>query len=330
MSDSNRSRYVAIGLASLALLTVAFGYGVYSYWLGNLSGYKEAETKHYQTEYSERTTERIAGCFDGVDPPRECVEEAIGDNYEQQRAESDLNAQRNMADWAFWLLVVSAAGFGVTTIGTCFLGWQVMLTRKAVEDTGKGTDAMVAANEIARDNLIAAHRAWLKVHVEARSKLKITGDIATLPVRIRAENVGAGIAKNVRLFAYITSYDPADYGDDDVLQRANFGTHGTQFSQHVFPQGVLNVEINAQMLSIDQFLKRQKELAREHANGLIPLYLIAFADYRLPFDEESEPRRITETITEIHGPNRHVGFPMGDAAYSVSLFDSALGSGNVT
>jgi hypothetical protein len=45
MSKSNWSRYTAVGLASIALLGVVFGFGIYSYWIGNLAGYNEAEAK---------------------------------------------------------------------------------------------------------------------------------------------------------------------------------------------------------------------------------------------------------------------------------------------
>ena len=162
MSDGDRGRFVAIGLAVLGFLTVLFGQSLYSYWLGNLSGQKEAETQSYQSEYAEHTDERISRCFDGVAASRECVEKAVRDNYEQQRAESDLNAQRNMADWAFWMLVVSSAGLGVTAIGTVFLAWQVKLTREAVEDTETATNAMLRQNELTE----AAHRPWLTVRIK--------------------------------------------------------------------------------------------------------------------------------------------------------------------
>jgi hypothetical protein len=200
MSNGNRGGVSATGIAGLALLLAVIGFATYSYWVGHLSGYKEAETQHYQTEYAERTDERVSRCFNGADPPRECVEEAVRDNYEQQRAESDLNAQRNMADWAFWLLVVSSAGLGGTSIGTAFLAWQVMLTREAVEDTSQATRAMNRQNELAE----AAQRPWLTVEVESIGPLwdfedNWPEDGWNLDFEVSVRNVGNSLA----VFTYI-------------------------------------------------------------------------------------------------------------------------------
>ena len=68
-----------------------------------------------------------------------------------------------MADWAFWLLIVSSAGLGVTAFGTIFLAWQVRLTSKAVRETGDTTKAMIRQNELTE----LAQRPHLSVAVSA-------------------------------------------------------------------------------------------------------------------------------------------------------------------
>jgi len=163
MSEGNRSRYVAVGLAATALLVVIFGFGAFSYWMGNLSGFSEANAQGYQAEYAEFTDKRVAHCFENVAAPRECVEKAIRDNYQQQRDESDLQAQRDMANWAFWGLVISGSGLCVTAIGTIFLAWQVKLTRQAVEDTEKATASTAEANRIAQSIGQTQVRAYLSI-----------------------------------------------------------------------------------------------------------------------------------------------------------------------
>lgn len=68
----------------------------------------------------------------------------------QERERRDLAAQESMSVWAFWLLAVSVFGLLVTSAGTGLLLWQIMLTRKAVEETSQATLAMNHGNEISR------------------------------------------------------------------------------------------------------------------------------------------------------------------------------------
>lgn len=84
--------------------------------------------------------------------------------------ESDLCAQwrsaeaaENSAFWTKW-------GFWIATIGSAFLLWQIILTRRAVEDTGKATQAMLDANELADKTAqrqlrpyLSPSRAWFKM-----------------------------------------------------------------------------------------------------------------------------------------------------------------------
>ncbi len=165
MSESDRSsNYTTkiVGLfAALIASIIAIGVLSYSYHLGSLSTIKVIVTEHNQAEYSDYTASRIENCHSNTDPLllRECIEESIADNYENQRYERDLQAQSEMADWAFLLLVVSSFSLFITAIGTSFLFWQITLTRKAVEDTGEATKAMLEANNIA----LNAQRAWVFV-----------------------------------------------------------------------------------------------------------------------------------------------------------------------
>tara|TARA_R110001606_G_scaffold88649_2_gene199636 strand:+ start:23410 stop:24351 length:942 start_codon:yes stop_codon:yes gene_type:complete len=163
MSGSKKGRYFAAFLVGLVAAGIAFATLAYSFQLGNVTGYNEARSFGYAGEYPESTAKSIDICFGqpGLFNRQECIEQAIASGRESQRAEYDLNAQRDMAEWAFWLLVLTGLGLSVTIVGTIGLYWQIMLTRKAVEDTGLATDAMLAANEIAK----AAQRPWLKIEI---------------------------------------------------------------------------------------------------------------------------------------------------------------------
>ena len=79
-----------------------------------------------------------------------------GEDHEKR----DLAAQEASALWAFWIVVASALSVLITAIGTRLLYQQIVLTREAVEDTGKATQAMVESNEIAR-RAAQSNRAWI-------------------------------------------------------------------------------------------------------------------------------------------------------------------------
>lgn len=98
----------------------------------------------------------------------------------------DLAAQEAMSVWAFWALLVAIGGFIVTTIGTFFLAWQVKLTRDAVEDTSKATQAMERQNEIADEG----QRPWVSIDDLAINSVEVDGDIAKITYSFMARNRG--------------------------------------------------------------------------------------------------------------------------------------------
>jgi hypothetical protein len=89
---------------------------------------------------------------------------ASGQDHEKR----DLAAQEASATFAWWMVVISGLGFGTTAIGTFLLFKQIRLTRKAVEDTGNATKAMMRQNEIAND----AVRPWLRLTPPKTATLK--------------------------------------------------------------------------------------------------------------------------------------------------------------
>ena len=112
----------------------------------------------------------------------------------QDHEKRDLAAQEASATFAWWMVVVSAFGFFVTTIGTILLYKQIMLTREAVEDTGDATAAMIRANKIAE----AAQRPYL--HVEKIGWKKVQ-DSSNWVFVLSIKNFGQTPARNFSITA---------------------------------------------------------------------------------------------------------------------------------
>ncbi len=120
-----------------------------------------------------------------------------------ERERRDLAAQEASALWSFWILCVSAVGTVVTMVGTGFLLWQIMLTREAVEDTGKATKAMQDANEIAR----SGQRPWIQFE-EMRVELIGLGSVdePMIWVKIELTVCNSGVMPALNVSHWETAY----------------------------------------------------------------------------------------------------------------------------
>ena len=104
------------------------------------------EAEYYAAEYAadaQAQIERRCGPLEN-DLLAACVSEVIETSREHQRSERDLAAQRDMAKWAGWLLVVSGVG--------------VLLLAATYYEANKTAQAAIAATEITRKDFIATHR----------------------------------------------------------------------------------------------------------------------------------------------------------------------------
>jgi hypothetical protein len=177
----------AFGLAVIVFLSL--GVGAYFGALNAPNHSYEAKETTQNTSKNERANpSQIDRDRAGLPNFVERIASAPDPENADEREKRDLAAQEAAALWGFWMLVASAAGTVTTMIGTGFLLWQIVLTREAVEDTGKATMAMEAANEIARDGQNANLRAWLKVDA---SYMSVTiGDEVCVASAFEITNIG--------------------------------------------------------------------------------------------------------------------------------------------
>ena len=148
-------------------------------------------------------TERsgIPGFFEGsISNP----EPKTGVDHEKR----DLAAQEASAVFSFWMVIIAACSAVVTSIGTILLFMQITLTRKAVEDTGKATEAMREANALAQN----AKRPWLKLEVAQDAELigTWTGDTPffhSIQIAAKITNFGESPAMFPVLEATLFTWD---------------------------------------------------------------------------------------------------------------------------
>jgi len=141
-------RWVGITLAALfaALIMLTVGLSI-----GESLGYHEAQSDGYAAQYPNETDQRVEKCFDQVDIARakECAQEEITASRDDQRSEQDLGAQRQMAKWAYWLLLFTVAQ---SLLGVLGFG-ALLITIKQGRD----------ANDISREGVRNQSRAYLAV-----------------------------------------------------------------------------------------------------------------------------------------------------------------------
>lgn len=173
----------------------------------------ESEKAAYSTQYdlqrqclSLSTSVQIKECFSRQEAP----------SREHERAEQDLSAQREMADWAEKMLWASLLGTLVTGVGVVYvaltLGEARATTTAALKAADEAEKATVAAQEsvsVTRDIGVAQTRAYVQFYdVDAH----LEGDCVRLFMRWR--NTGQSPAVRA---AFGTNYRTVDGDDDEVI-----------------------------------------------------------------------------------------------------------------
>lgn len=125
VSGGNGGRYIAVVGAFIAAILILAGTLFFSFSLGNLSGHSEADANGYSIAYQDIAAQKIANCLREpvLDAAVNCISNADTSSRDAQRDEADLNAQRQMADWAWWVMVFT--GFQLL-IGGAGLGALIM------------------------------------------------------------------------------------------------------------------------------------------------------------------------------------------------------------
>jgi hypothetical protein len=188
-------RGVFAAIAGLAAFVTALGAGAF---FGALYaphyGYQAEHPAHRSPQAEKGNPSQIDRDRAGLPYIAERIAAGPDPDEGTEREKRDLAAQEASALWAFWLLTVSSFSAIVTMVATGLLLWQIILTRKAVEDTGEATEAMREANAIARQ----AQRPWVSISVKP-TILETRGAAFRFEAEVLLTNKGSMVAKNLNI-----------------------------------------------------------------------------------------------------------------------------------
>lgn len=108
---------------------IAIGGYILGYGLGEQSGERQAHSDTYARHAAEHI-EQSCSMLDGS-AQTECIVRVVEATNEQERAQDDLNAQKNMARWALLMLVATVAMAFVTAGGVYYV-WRTLQTTREI------------------------------------------------------------------------------------------------------------------------------------------------------------------------------------------------------
>lgn len=218
-------KLVGLALAALAALSGMLFTG---FWIGSGSGYYSARSEYHGERYSADTRESIEQCFakssPTTDEAKECVADAIKSDRESKRAEADLSAQRQMADWAWALLIVSIVQIPLGVVGLVAILASLQQGREGLK--------------IAQDTLTLENRAWLKVEIEQKGIRRVSDGNLNASIALTIINVGnaPAIVLGLNLHTFLVEDRDAKPTPQDIQFQPNQNV--TLFSGDELPHAV--------------------------------------------------------------------------------------------
>jgi hypothetical protein len=146
MFDSNRDKYIAFGVAGTLLATAFI---VWFFLLISDYQNQHAQQRQYASKYEAETSEHYAdSCLKepvSVTTIIKCVINSIDANREAQRSQYDLQAQQEMAEWAYSLFLLTGAGLVISLFGLTALFVSLYQTRTVIKDNREIGEAQTRA-----------------------------------------------------------------------------------------------------------------------------------------------------------------------------------------
>jgi hypothetical protein len=197
MSGSYRIRDVAFILIGLAAV---FAFGFATFDLVEYRSDQAAEVSANSYRHEQIAQKHIANDCSRLPPDERlvCISDAFTAIAEAQRFTEDLQAQKEMARTSFWMIVIS--------------GVQVLLGLGGIWFVARTLDKTGEAVEITRLAMVAEHRPWIRLSVDAeRLSGRVIGGGWVLHTKSSFTNVGGGVAQRVTInYVELMTEDDAD------------------------------------------------------------------------------------------------------------------------
>lgn len=175
------------GITVVAFVTFSAIFGLIGFYQGVEMG--QAQSAHnYADSHKDYAANKIKSTCINMEPSliAECVENAIDTSIENQRAEKDLAAQQNMAQYAKWLLALTTLATAITFFGVWYVRRTLIETKEAVR---AADDAVIVTRDIGQ----AQARAYVDI-----DRAEVTGFAKNRRVRfyVTFKNTGTTPAKH--------------------------------------------------------------------------------------------------------------------------------------
>jgi hypothetical protein len=274
MSGSDRGRRTT-PLEALFCILALLGLVGIAYATGGAFGIHAGRNEVTARQHYDREKQNaLSACADGeARAVMECVTKAIESAQEKSEARQDLYAQQDMAKWAFWMLIVSTATFGITAVGVWFVKGTLEATLVAVKGANDATAAMIKSNHIA----LNAQRAWVDIEADLLQFETVDSRRLVCSCSATFKNTGKIIAEEMSVKTRIFTEDRAAEWIDHYFEAfLNFPEPSTM---DFIPGQTLTLPSRIDCV-IDRMEWRQLSRARTDCH----LVFLAMARYRVSGD----------------------------------------------
>lgn len=260
------STFVALSVTVCFFIIALIGW--YEGFKSGQESHQSTSAKAYQNQTDQEIAERCAG-LTGILAQKECMAQAIRTAREQQRAEEDLDAQQEMAEWTKWMLVITLIMAAITLFGVYFVWRTVNLTRDTLiatqemaEDTREIGEAQVTAakdsiakageaNRIATSAIKEQNRPFIIAIPSMPKAAEWASFEGNAEWNIKIKNFGPGVAfiKSARARSWTGDSDvPPGPGPGHYIERISPGFAGQRENTVILPNYGTDIPILSERL----------------------------------------------------------------------------------
>ena len=176
--------------------------------------------KHPEYEIEPPDLSSIESRLDGISSAVETLKDNPESKQNKQRAENDLKAQQEMAKWAFWMFVATAAAVVLTLVGLVLIWRTLRHTKRAADYTGTmvtqtkdATEAALTTAETTKQALELSERPYIYIKI-------LSSDIDSL-LRIDDYDAARGFGTT---FVPSVKFEICNFGKTPAILYRAYGT----------------------------------------------------------------------------------------------------------